>query len=164
MGAAEFKEQCGSTEVLTTWAERGYHPRGTPTWIDPDLAAASQPLMAIAEMDHPQGATGDDPARAATSQPLMIITEQRAAVLLQHRYRDTHSSQPPIASPARRPSPSPWRITRETQVNDPYLRRVISSLEAKPLELESWAIPCTTSVPAPRLAGVSYSRRSLFLL
>ena len=141
MGAAEFKEHCGSTEALTTWAERGYHPRGTPTWTDPYLATASQPLMAIAEVDHHNGATGDDPARVTPSQPRMIITEQRAAVVIQRRYRGTHSSSPPVASPTRKPSPSPWRITRETQVNDPYLRRVISSLEAKPRELESWAIP-----------------------
>ena len=107
MGAAEFKDQCGSTEALTTWAERGYHPRGTLTWIDPDLATASQPLMAIAEVDHPNGATGDDPARVTPSQPRMIITERRAAVVIQRRYRGTHSSSPPVASPTKSQAPLP---------------------------------------------------------
>ena len=96
-------------------AEEGYHPQGTPTWVDPALTA--------------------------TSQPLMVITEQQAAVLLQRQYRCTHESRPAVATPTRRPSLSPWQITREVQMNDPYLRRVISSLEAKPVELESWAIP-----------------------
>ena len=141
MGAAEFKDQCGSTDALTTWAEKGYHPRGTLTWIDPDLAAASQPLMTIAEVDHNSGGARDDPTRVNPSQPLMIITEQRAAIVLQRRYRGSHSSSPPAASTTKKPRPSPWLITRETQVNDPYLRRVISSLEAKPRELAAWAIP-----------------------
>ena len=115
MSSSEFKEQWGTAEALTAWAEKGYHPRGTPTWVDPDLAANSQPLM--------------------------VITEQQAAVLLQRQYRCTHESLPAVATPTRKPSLSPWQVTREVQMKDPYLRRIISSLEAKPVELESWAIP-----------------------
>ena len=82
-----------------------------------------------------------DPDLSAISHPLMAINEHQAAVLLQRRYRDTHESKLTIPKPTRKPNPSPWQISREVQIKEPYLRRIISSLEAKAVELESWAIP-----------------------